>query len=392
MNKHFAANFFNLLIVLMIALAGLVFWGKAEFRKPGPLQSAIFIEVPRGGNMKALSKDLMAQGAISNGLVMRIGSDYLDKNSQLKFGDYEIPAQASMVDILEIVTKGGPSRFRYVARYNVKVAKPAELILRERKASDGKFIKLASFVAGEDIPAVYADLVARKAPISYQLSVAEGVTSWQVIAALKAADFLAGPMPDMPTEGSLAPNTIEVRAGALRSEIIDRMKTAQNKILVDAWAKRADGLPFKSPLEALTLASIVEKETGKVDERAEVAGVFINRLKKGMRLQTDPAVIYGITKGQGILGRGLKRSELSKKTPYNTYIIKGLPPGPIANPGREAIEAVMNPAMTGNLYFVADGTGGHVFSATLREHNANVIKWRRIEAKRRKAAKAAGNN
>jgi len=392
MNKHFAANFFNLLIILMIGVAGLVYWGKAEFRKPGPLTTAVFIEVPRGGNIKALSKELVAQGAISNALVMRIGSDYLDMNSRLKFGNYEIPAQASMADILDIVTKGGPSRFRYVARYNIKVAKPAELILRERKSGDGELVELASFAAGEDIPAAYAELKARKAPISYQVSVAEGVTSWQVIAALKAADFLAGTVPDMPAEGSLAPDTIEVKAGALRADIIDRMKAAQSKILADAWAKRAKGLPFKTPLEALTLASIVEKETGKVDERAEVAGVFINRLKKGMRLQTDPAVIYGITHGKGILGRGLKRSELSKKTPYNTYIIKGLPPGPIANPGREAIKAVMNPTMTGNLYFVADGTGGHVFSATLREHNANVMKWRRIEAKRRKPAKATGNN
>ncbi|MFK5997366.1 MAG: endolytic transglycosylase MltG [Rhodobacterales bacterium] len=392
MNKHFAANFINLLIVLMIGLAGLVYWGKTEFRKPGPLQNAIFIEVPRGGNMKALSKELVATGAISNGLVMRIGADYLDMNSQLKFGNYEIPAKASMVDILDIVTKGGPSRFRYVARYNVKVAKPAELILRERKSGDGGFVELASFVMGEDVPAAYADLKARKAPISYQVSVAEGVTSWQVIEALKVADFLTGPVPEVPAEGSLAPDTIEVKSGALRADIVDNMKAAQSKILAEAWAARAKDLPLKSPLEALTLASIVEKETGQDGERAEVAGVFINRLIKGMRLQTDPAVIYGITKGKGILGRGLRRSELSKKTPYNTYIIPGLPPGPIANPGREAIEAVMNPAKTKNLYFVADGTGGHVFSATLRAHNANVIKWRRIEAKRRKAAKAAGNN
>ncbi len=392
MNKHFAANFINLLIVLMIGLAGLVYWGKTEFRKPGPLQNAIFIEVPRGGNMKALSKELVATGAISNGLVMRIGADYLDMNSRLKFGNYEIPAKASMVDILDIVTKGGPSRFRYVARYNVKVAKPAELILRERKSGDGGFVELASFVMGEDVPAAYADLKARKAPISYQVSVAEGVTSWQVIEALKVADFLTGPVPEVPAEGSLAPDTIEVKSGALRADIVDNIKAAQSKILAEAWAARAKDLPLKSPLEALTLASIVEKETGQDGERAEVAGVFINRLKKGMRLQTDPAVIYGITKGKGILGRGLRRSELSKKTPYNTYIIPGLPPGPIANPGREAIEAVLNPAKTKNLYFVADGTGGHVFSATLREHNANVIKWRRIEAKRRKAAKAAGNN
>ena len=392
MNRNFAANFFNLLIVLMIGVAGLVYWGKAEFFRPGPLQQAIFIEVPRGDTIPALSKTLEELGAIRNGTVMRLGSSYLEKNSQLKQGNYEIPAQASISDILEIVTKGGRSSFRYVARYNVKVASPAELILRERTASHGEVVVLATYVAGEELPEIYVDLKAKKTPISYQVSVAEGVTSWQVIAALNAADFLDGPALDVPEEGSLAPDTIEVVAGDLRSEIVAKMKDAQSKILAEAWARRAKDLPFKSPGEALTLASIVEKETGQVDERAEVAGVFINRLNKGMKLQTDPAVIYGLTEGKAPLGRGLRRSELSKKTAYNTYIIPGLPPGPIANPGRKAIEAVLNPAKTENLYFVADGTGGHVFAASLREHNANVIKWRKIEAKRRKAAKAAGNN
>ncbi|MBE9476839.1 MAG: endolytic transglycosylase MltG [Proteobacteria bacterium] len=392
MNKHFAANFFNLLIVLMIGIAGVVFWGKAEFYRPGPLQEAIFVEVPRGGSVAALSDALSEQGAISNGTVMRLGSRYLEKNSQLKFGNYEIPAQASISDILDIVTKGGRSRFRYVARYNVKIASPAVLTLRERSASDGENIVLASFVAGEELPEAYAKLKAAKKPISYQISVPEGATSWQIIEALNAADFLDGPALTVSDEGRLAPDTVEVRAGALRSDVIQDMKDAQTEILAHAWAEREKGLPFKSPDEALILASIVEKETGVKSERAEVAGVFINRLNKGMRLQTDPTVIYGLTEGKAPLGRGLRRSELSKKTAYNTYIIPALPPGPIANPGRKAIEAVMNPAATDNLYFVADGTGGHAFAASLREHNANVIKWRKIEAERRKAAKAAGNN
>jgi UPF0755 protein len=385
MNKHFAANFFNLLIVLMIAAAGLVYWGKTEFFKAGPLQEAIFIEVPRGGNVRILSKELADKGAISNGTVMRLGSDYLGKSSQLKFGNYEIPAQASMSDIMEIVTKGGRSSFRYVARYNVRVASPAQLTLRERDAGDGEDIVLAKFVAGEPMPVEYSSLRDAKVPISFNISVAEGVTSWQVIEALKVADFLIGPAPEVPEEGSLAPNTIEVRAGELRSEIVKKMKTAQSKILADAWEGRAKNLPLKSPKEALILASIVEKETGVKSEREEVAGVFINRLNKGMKLQTDPTVIYGITEGKSILGRGLRRSELSKKTDYNTYIIPGLPPGAIANPGRAAIEAVLNPAATDNLFFVADGTGGHVFAPTLAEHNANVAKWRKIEAERRKA-------
>lgn len=392
MNKHFAANFFNLLILLMIGVAGLVYWGKAEFSRPGPLQEAIFVEVPRGGTVSALSDTLLEQGAIRNGTVMRLGSRYLDKNSQLKFGNYEIPASASISDILDIVTKGGRSNFRYVARYNVKIASPAELFLRERAASSGEYLDLASFVAGEELPDVYVKLKEKKTPISYRITLPEGVTSWQIIEALNAADFLDGPALDLHEEGSLAPDTVEVLAGTLRSEVVAQMAEAQSKILAEAWAARAKDLPFKSPQEALTLASIVEKETGQVDERAEVAGVFVNRLNKGMKLQTDPTVIYGLTEGKAPLGRGLRRSELSKKTDYNTYIIPGLPPGPIANPGRKAIEAVMNPAETDNLFFVADGTGGHVFAATLREHNANVLKWRKIEAERRKAAKDANNN
>ena len=389
MNKHFAANFFNLLIVLMIAVAGVVYWGKTEFYKPGPLTEAVFIEVPRGGTVNALSKELEAKGAISNVTLLRLGSKYTKKSGLLKFGNYEIPAKASMFDIMEIVTKGGRSSFRYVARYNVKVASPAVLTLRERLPDEDEDKVLASFVAGEPMPAEYSDLRDSKTPISFQISVAEGATSWQIIEALKTADFLIGPTPDIPEEGSLAPDTIEVSVGELRAEIVEKMKTAQSKILAAAWEGRAKNLPLKSPREALILASIVEKETGVKSEREEVAGVFINRLNKGMKLQTDPTVIYGITEGKGPLGRGLKRSELSKKTAYNTYIIPALPPGPIANPGRAAIEAVLNPAKTKNLFFVADGTGGHAFADTLTAHNANVAKWRKIEAERRKAQQSS---
>jgi UPF0755 protein len=152
--------------------------------------------------------------------------------------------------------------------------------------------------------------------------------------------------------------------------------------LAEAWANRQDGLPLNSPAEALILASIIEKETSVADERRLVSGVFINRLNRGMRLQTDPTVIYGVTEGRGILGRGLRRSELDRETPWNTYVITGLPPTPIANPGRAAIEAAVNPENTDYIFFVADGTGGHAFAATLDEHNRNVAEWRRIEAQR----------
>jgi UPF0755 protein len=212
--------------------------------------------------------------------------------------------------------------------------------------------------------------------------VPEGLTSWQIVQGLLQADFLTGDLPDIPAEGSLAPNTFDVRRGADRQGILDDMQDAQQDILAEAWANRQDGLPLNSPAEALILASIIEKETSVADERRLVSGVFINRLNRGMRLQTDPTVIYGVTEGRGILGRGLRRSELDRETPWNTYVITGLPPTPIANPGRAAIEAAVNPENTDYIFFVADGTGGHAFAATLDEHNRNVAEWRRIEAQR----------
>ena len=197
----------------------------------------------------------------------------------------------------------------------------------------------------------------------------------------------------MPPEGSLAPAGYDFQRGDTRQSLIDRMREEQSEILAVAWAGRARRLPVRSPEDLLTLASIIEKETGVPEERPEVAAVFVNRLTKGMRLQTDPTVIYGLTKGEGVLGRGLRASELTKITPYNTYAIVGLPPTPIANPGRAAIEAAAHPSQSDALYFVADGSGGHVFATTLSEHNRNVAAWRRIEAERaleRKKAEEAG--
>jgi len=190
----------------------------------------------------------------------------------------------------------------------------------------------------------------------------------------------------LPAEGSLAPNTYAISKGDSVEVVLARMMREQQRILDEAWENRAADLPYKSKEEALIMASIIEKETGIKAERRDVAAVFVNRLNKGMRLQTDPTVIYGLTLGKETLGRGLRRSELARETPYNTYIIDGLPPTPIANPGKEAIEAALNPAKSDNLYFVADGSGGHVFSRTLAEHNRNVAKWRRIEAEKQKSA------
>jgi UPF0755 protein len=194
---------------------------------------------------------------------------------------------------------------------------------------------------------------------------------------------LTGDVEELPAEGSLAPDTYEVSRGAERGEVLSRMAEAQTRILADAWEARDPTVPLESPEEALVLASIVEKETGVAAERRQVASVFTNRLRQGMKLQTDPTVIYGITRGQSNgLGRGLRQSELRGRTKYNTYVIEGLPPGPIANPGKAAIEAALNPDTTPYIFFVADGTGGHAFAETLAEHNANVAEWRKIEAER----------
>jgi UPF0755 protein len=194
---------------------------------------------------------------------------------------------------------------------------------------------------------------------------------------------LDGTIAEIPPDGSLLPDTYHYSYGDKRSEILGRMTKAMDGALAELWAKRAADLPLTSPTEALILASIVEKETGVADERAHVASVFLNRLGKGMRLQSDPTIIYGLFGGEGKpADRPIYQSDLKKDTPYNTYMIKGLPPTPIANPGKDALEAVANPWKTQDLYFVADGTGGHVFAATLDEHNANVRRWRKLEAEK----------
>ncbi|WGI20844.1 endolytic transglycosylase MltG [Amylibacter sp. IMCC11727] len=381
MARHIAANFVNLLIVLLIAAGGLFYWAKAEFSNPGPLENSIFVEVPRGGSMSRLSRELESEGAIKHGLIMRVAANYNGQAEKLKFGNYEIPAGASMADILNIVTKSTASVYQYRATYQIGI-KSARLVLDERK--DDGYERLAVFGAGEELPENYAALVKAKTPINYRVTAAEGVTSWQIVEMLNKSDFLGGTVENVPPEGMLAPDTYDVRRGTLVSEVLDQMFNAQKRILAEEWENRAADLPFDTPEAALTLASIIEKETGVAEERQEVSAVFVNRLNKGMKLQMDSTVEYGLTNGTGFLNRGLRRSELAKKTPYNTYIIDGLPPGPIGNPGRPAIRATLNPNTSNNLFFVADGTGGHAFAETLVEHNANVAKWRKIEAENRR--------
>ena len=380
--KSVAANGMSFLIIVLIALAGAIAWGQREFRAEGPLAEAALFEVPRGATLRRVWEQLEGAGVISSALLFRLGADYADMSGQLRFGNYEIPAGASMEDVLAIVTTGGPSTFRYTATYVLRLDGSGELRLRERVPGSGEIVALADFAYEDGLPEVYSSLIADGSPIAYRVSVPEGLTSLQIVEGLRAADFLSGEIAEVPPEGALAPDTFEVRRGQDRQGIVDNMVAAQEAILAAAWENRQDGLPLASAEEALILASIIEKETSVADERRLVSSVFINRLNRGMRLQTDPTVIYGITEGRGVLGRGIRASELRAETPWNTYVIDGLPPTPIANPGRAAIEAAVNPDDTSLIFFVADGTGGHAFAETLDEHNRNVARWRQIEAER----------
>jgi UPF0755 protein len=223
------------------------------------------------------------------------------------------------------------------------------------------------------------DIIAEGKTITYRVTIPEGLTSHQIVERLKADVNLSGEIDDVPPEGSLLPETFILQRGASRQSIIDNMRAELRKVYDRAWAQRKKELPFKTWDEALVLASIVEKETGRGDERERVAAVFVNRLRQNMRLQSDPTILYGISGGKAVWSRPILRSEISQKTTHNTYQIDGLPPTPICNPGKAAIEAVLNPANTKDIYFVADGSGGHVFSETLKEHNTSVQKWRALE-------------
>lgn len=320
----------NLMTLFVVGAAiigiciGLVY---RDIHAPGPAQDDTYFIVENGKGLKAIAQDLTEQNLLGD--VKLIGSIEAfallarKNNIVAKTGEYIIPAQASLKAVLDIVGSG--------------------------------------------------NVVQRK------ITVPEGVTVYQVLENLRREPFLKDDITlDVP-EGMLAPETYFFQRNETRDAVLERMMVAQRDQLAKLWAQRKDNLPLKTPEEALTLASIVEKETGIASERAMVAGVFVNRLRKGMRLQSDPTIIYGITGGQRSLGRGIRRSELQGVTPYNTYVIPALPPTPIANPGYDAIAATLDPAETDALYFVADGTGGHVFASSLQEHNANVRKWRAIE-------------
>ena len=334
-----ASGLFTLTLVAMLTLGGMGVVLYSQFERPGPLAENRSVVVPKGKGRIQIAEALEEQGVIANRWTFVAGNVFQaifggKKNVDLKAGEYEVKAHASMRQVLETLTEGKS--------------------------------------------------------IQYKVAIPEGLTSQQIIERLKAETNLSGDIGQTPSEGSLMPDTYLISKGMERRELIEHMQAEMKAFIAAHWEKRKADLPLRTVEEAVTFASIVEKETGKPDERSRVAAVFHNRLKKGMRLQSDPTIIYGIAGGQGTIGRGITKTDIDTKTPYNTYQVNGLPPGPICNPGRASIEAALNPADTADLYFVADGTGGHAFSETLKEHNSAVQKWREVERQAAAKAKAEG--
>ncbi|MBQ4823404.1 endolytic transglycosylase MltG [Leisingera sp. HS039] len=377
--RSLASNMLTVLIAALFLLGGLILWGKSQYTAEGPLETAICLRVERGSNMARVSRDLESQGAVASAAIFRLGAKYSEKTGQLKAGSFLLEPGSSMERIIDGITHSGASTCGTEIVYRVGVTR-TQTVVRELDPATNKFEEKAAFILGEgEVPAAYTE-TRQEADTRYRIALAEGVTSWQVVEALKAMDVLNGDPGERPGEGLLAPDSYEVTTGTDRAAVLAEMQERQQLRINAAWESRSADAAVGSPEEMLVLASIIEKETGVASERGVVSSVFTNRLNRGMRLQTDPTVIYGVTKGEGVLGRGLRQSELRKATPWNTYVIEGLPPTPIANPGMESLEAAVNPEATDYVFFVADGTGGHAFAETLDEHNRNVAKWREIEA------------
>lgn len=385
--KHIAANALTLFIVLLFLGGGVITLGMNRYAAPGPLAQAICLRVEGGSNMRLVSVDLAGQGAIASPTVFRLGADYSERSDDLKQGSFLIPEAASMAEIVDIVTRGGQSTCGTEIVYRVGVTRILTEV-RQLDPATSRFVELAQFDAAVDLVPPAYETVRAQADTRYRVAIAEGVTSWQIVTALNGLDVLETDVADIPPEGSLAPDSYEVVPGGEVAEVLARMTSSQAQILAEEWAERSDTTPVATPEEALILASIIEKETAITEERPLVSSVLVNRIRQGMRLQFDPTIIYGITRGVGILDRPISNADIDGRTEarlhgaiaYNTYQIDGLPAGPIANPGRASIEAALNPAATDLLFFVADGTGGHAFAATLEEHNANVARLRELEA------------
>ena len=320
-----------------LAVAAVLVFGllvlEREVDAPGPLGADKIVLIPKGSGTSEIAELLTREGVVDQTTLFELYA-YLNRSKgQLKAGEFQFRASTSIEQAIETLIQG--------------------------KA------------------------------IQHAFTAPEGLTSEQIVARLRENELLSGAINDVPREGTLLPDTYLFERGTSRQQIVSLMQAGQRQALAQVWAKRASDLGIRTPQELIILASIVEKETGKADERPRVASVFLNRLGKRMKLQSDPTIVYGIVGGKGTLGRGILRSEIEKATPYNTYVIEGLPPGPIANPGRAALEAVAVPLKTRDLFFVADGTGGHVFAETLDQHNRNVARWRQVERAREAAAPGA---
>ena len=325
---RFISSVFTVALVAMLLVGGTAFLIFNQFENPGPLPKTSTVVIPKGEGRIAIAERLEREGVITNRWTF-VGGYLLQgflggrKTGELKAGEYEIKEHASMRDVIDTLAEGKS--------------------------------------------------------ILYKTTLPEGLTSEQIVERLKAEPDLSGEITSVPSEGTLLPDTYYFSKGASRNEILDRMRDGMQKTMAALWQQRDPDIPIRSMEELVTFASIVEKETGRPDERNRVAAVFYNRLRKGMRLQSDPTIIYGIVGGQGALGRGITKADIETKSPYNTYQINGLPPGPICNPGKPALLAALHPAKTSDLYFVADGTGGHTFTGTLKDHNNAVQKWRQVE-------------
>ena len=314
----------TVLLVLMLGAGGLYIYGKQVLSAKGPLTEDKVVNIPPRAGMTDIGDILLREGVISADRWTFIGGVLaLNARTSLKSGEFLFQKNASLSDVIGTIVEG-------------KV-------------------------------------------VQHAFTIPEGLTSEQIVQRLQDNDIFSGSLREVPREGTLLPDTYKFPRGTQREYVIQRMQQAQKRLLAEVWGHRNPDLPLRSPDQLVTLASIVEKETGRADERSRVAAVFVNRLRQHIKLQSDPTIIYGLVGGKGTLGRPIKRSEIQQPTPYNTYVIDGLPPGPIANPGRASLEATANPARTRDLYFVADGTGGHTFTENYNEHQKAVVKLRALE-------------
>ncbi|MEP6831138.1 MAG: endolytic transglycosylase MltG [Rhizomicrobium sp.] len=318
-------RFLILLVVLGVIGVGVAEWANEIWSQPGSAKRETVVLIAPGSRSHDIAAQLQSVGAVGNGLLFEAELHLHGAASNVKAGEYALPAFASMSDVSRILVEGKS--------------------------------------------------------IQHKLTAAEGLTSDMIHKLVMADPVLVKDAGPVPAEGTLLPETYLFTRGTSRAEIVGRMESAEKKFLNEQWAKRTQGLPLTTSEQAMVLASIVEKETALPAERRHIAAVFVNRLKAGMKLQSDPTIIYGITKGYP-LGRGIRESELQADTPYNTYAITGLPPTPICNPGKDSIAAVLNPAASLDLYFVANGKGGHVFASTMAQHERNVVAWRAVERAR----------